>query len=109
MDALVLSSAGGFELIGTQSWAVWLEWWTLRGAKTRISAHNAQVRHGCRKHTPGQRTASPVLDVRGIQLECRIMYKTPMDPAHMDPALGAMYPKNDYHTLYFGEILACYE
>jgi len=61
------------------------------------------------KIKPGQRTASPVLDVRGIQLECRIMYKTPMDPAHMDPALGAMYPKNDYHTLYFGEILACYE
>ena len=61
------------------------------------------------KIKPGRRTASPILDVRGVQLECRILYKTPMDPSHLDPALGALYPKNDYHTLYFGEILECYE
>ena len=61
------------------------------------------------KTKPGLRTASPVLDVRGVQLECRILYKTPMDPSRLDPALGALYPKHDYHTLYFGEILECYE
>jgi flavin reductase (DIM6/NTAB) family NADH-FMN oxidoreductase RutF len=61
------------------------------------------------KTKPGLRTASPVLDVRGVQLECRILYKTPMDPSRMDPAMGALYPKSDYHTLYFGEILECYE
>ena len=58
---------------------------------------------------PGLHTASPVIDARGVQLECRILYKTPMDPSHMDPSVGALYPKSDYHTLYFGEILACYE
>ncbi len=51
MDALVLSGASGLCLIGTQSWAIWLEWWTLRGAKLRISAHDAQVAQGCRKDT----------------------------------------------------------
>lgn len=57
----------------------------------------------------GQKTVSPVLDVPGIHLECRILYKSPLDPAHMDPALSSMYPAKDYHTLYFGEIVSCYE
>jgi flavin reductase (DIM6/NTAB) family NADH-FMN oxidoreductase RutF len=61
------------------------------------------------KTKPGLHTVSPVLDLRGVQLECRILYKTPMDPSRMDPALAALYPQKDYHTLYFGEILACYE
>ena len=58
---------------------------------------------------PGQRTASPVLDIAGLHLECRVLYKTPMDPSLMDRGLDALYPERDYHTLYFGEILACYE
>ncbi len=58
---------------------------------------------------PGRHTTSPVLDVRGLHLECRILYKAPMDPSNLDPALGALYPARDYHTLYFGEILGCYE
>jgi hypothetical protein len=33
-----------------------------------------------------------------------------MDPAHLDKGYdSSLYPKKDYHTLYFGEILACYE
>jgi hypothetical protein len=27
----------------------------------------------------------------------------------MDNSLEKLYPKKDYHTLYFGEIVACYE
>jgi len=61
------------------------------------------------KTRPGLRTTSPVLDVLGVHLECRILYKTPIDPSRLDPALGALYPAKDYHTLYFGEILGCYE
>ena len=64
----------------------------------------------CRLGTrPGLKTASPVLDVPGLHLECRILYKTPLDPSRMDPALGSLYPAKDYHTLYFGEIVGCYE
>jgi len=50
VDALVLPGTSGFGLIGTQSWLFWLEWWTLRGAKLRISAHHAQPRLYRLKH-----------------------------------------------------------
>jgi flavin reductase (DIM6/NTAB) family NADH-FMN oxidoreductase RutF len=56
-----------------------------------------------------QQTVSPVLQMPGIHLECRICFKAPMDPAYLDPALEELYPAKDYHTLYFGEIAACYE
>ena len=58
---------------------------------------------------PAQHTASPIIDIPGVHYECRIVYKTAMDPALLDPALESLYPQKDYHTLYFGEILACYE
>lgn len=56
-----------------------------------------------------QKTLSPVLKVQGIHLECMIRFKAPMDPKYLDPALEDLYPARDYHTLYFGEIAACYE
>ncbi len=56
-----------------------------------------------------QQTGSPVIQTAGIHLECRIRFKAPMDPAYLDPALDDLYPAKDYHTLYFGEIVACYE
>jgi flavin reductase (DIM6/NTAB) family NADH-FMN oxidoreductase RutF len=57
----------------------------------------------------GRQTASPIVRVPGIHFECRIVYKSPIDPAHLDPGLAPLYPDKDYHTLYFGEILGCYE
>lgn len=56
-----------------------------------------------------QQTVSPVLQMPGIHLECRICFKAPMNPAYLDPALDDLYPAKDYHTLYFGDIVACYE
>lgn len=53
-------------------------------------------------------TESPVIDVPGVHYECRIVYKSAMDNAFLDPALEKLYPNKDYHTLYFGEILTCY-
>jgi hypothetical protein len=32
-----------------------------------------------------------------------------MDNAFLDGDLEKLYPSKDYHTLYFGEILACYK
>lgn len=57
----------------------------------------------------GQQTQAPVLDFPGYHFECKIIYKSAMDPEHLDPALEKLYPEEDYHTLYFGEILCCYE
>ena len=58
----------------------------------------------------GQHTASPIIKVPGIHFECKIVYKSAMKPTHLDNHYDeALYPQKDYHTLYFGEILACYE
>jgi flavin reductase (DIM6/NTAB) family NADH-FMN oxidoreductase RutF len=54
-------------------------------------------------------TESPVIDVAGVHYECRIVYKSAMDNAFLHPALDKLYPQKDFHTLYFGEILSCYE
>lgn len=58
---------------------------------------------------PARTTESPVIDVPGVHYECRIVYKSAMDSAFLDPALDKLYLQKDFHTLYFGEILSCYE
>ena len=52
---------------------------------------------------------SPIIDIPGVHYECKIIYKSAMDNAFLDDSLEKLYPKKDYHTLYFGEILACYK
>ncbi|MEN6422934.1 MAG: flavin reductase family protein [Smithella sp.] len=57
-----------------------------------------------------QNVTSPIIKVQGIHYECRIVYKSAMNPAHLDKDYDkSLYPKKDYHTLYFGEIVGCYE
>jgi flavin reductase (DIM6/NTAB) family NADH-FMN oxidoreductase RutF len=56
-----------------------------------------------------QQVQSPIIDLPGIHYECKIIYKSAMDNNFMDNSLEKLYPKKDYHTLYFGEIVACYE
>ena len=42
-----------------------------------------------------------------LVIECRKIYRQEMDPANfIDPAIEANYPNKDYHTIYFGQILA---
>jgi flavin reductase (DIM6/NTAB) family NADH-FMN oxidoreductase RutF len=55
-----------------------------------------------------QKVSTPVLKVPGYHFECRIVYKTPMDPRSLSPDLEKIYPAKDYHTLYFGEIMVSY-
>lgn len=57
----------------------------------------------------GRTVTSPIIDVPGLHFECKIVYKSAMDPADMTPAFESLYPDEDYHTLYFGEITACYQ
>ena len=55
-------------------------------------------------------TVSPIIQVPGIHFECKIVYKSAMDPAFLNAGYNKdFYPEKDFHTLYFGEILACYE
>jgi flavin reductase (DIM6/NTAB) family NADH-FMN oxidoreductase RutF len=58
----------------------------------------------------GQQVVSPIIQMPGRHYECKIIYKSAMNPAYFDSKYEAMlYPQKDYHTLYFGEILECYE
>jgi flavin reductase (DIM6/NTAB) family NADH-FMN oxidoreductase RutF len=58
----------------------------------------------------GRNVASPIIKVPGIHYECKIVYKSAMNPVHLDKNYDkSLYPQKDYHTLYFGEIVACYE
>jgi flavin reductase (DIM6/NTAB) family NADH-FMN oxidoreductase RutF len=62
------------------------------------------------KTSTGTKVASPIIKVPGYHFECRIIYKSAMDPAYLDKDYDtSVYPQKDYHTLYFGEIVACYE
>jgi len=58
---------------------------------------------------PAQHIDTPIIDIPGVHYECRIVYKSAMDSRFLDQNLNGLYPNKDYHTLYFGEILACYE
>ncbi|MBW1644506.1 MAG: flavin reductase family protein [Deltaproteobacteria bacterium] len=52
---------------------------------------------------------SPIIDVPGFHFECKIVFKSAMDPAFLTDEYEKLYPEKDYHTLYFGQILDCYE
>jgi flavin reductase (DIM6/NTAB) family NADH-FMN oxidoreductase RutF len=56
-----------------------------------------------------QMVITPLIKTPGIHFECKIVYKAAMDPKFLDKECEGLYPQKDYHTLYFGEILACYE
>lgn len=78
------------------------------GSKSGRDVDKFQMCH--LKTADSRRIASPIIDTRGRHYECRIIYKSAMDPSHLDKDDdGSLYPRKDYHTLYFGEILACYE
>lgn len=57
----------------------------------------------------GRKVHSPIIDIPGLHLECMTAYKTAMRPADLASKFHGLYPQKDYHTLYFGEIVACYE
>jgi len=73
------------------------------------SGRNLDKFRECKFSTlPGEKSQAPILDIPGFHYECRLIYKTPMDPRFLAGELNSLYPKKDYHTLYFGEILGCY-
>ncbi len=54
--------------------------------------------------------STPIITIPGYQFECKIVYKTAMDSKFLDPIYDEkLYSDKDYHTLYFGEIKACYK
>lgn len=55
------------------------------------------------------KVSAPSFAEAELILECRTIYRNQFDPAHfIDPAIDEEYPKKDYHTSYFGEIVAAW-
>ncbi|EGO64937.1 flavin reductase family protein [Acetonema longum] len=58
---------------------------------------------------PGQKIATPVINLAGLHYECQTVYRQDMSPSDLVPAFQSKwYGDTDYHTLYYGEIVACY-
>ena len=57
-----------------------------------------------------QKVTTPIIKASGLHYECKIVYKSAMDPTYLNQDYDTtLYPEKDYHTLYFGEIVDCYE
>lgn len=52
---------------------------------------------------------TPVIADCGFIYECKVVYKQDMDLSLLsDEIKKSSYPDDDYHTIYYGEIVACY-
>ena len=52
---------------------------------------------------------SPIIDNCGLHIECKIVFKQAMDKENLcEEIKNSSYPKDDYHVMYFGEILKVY-
>ncbi|MDU2063993.1 MAG: flavin reductase family protein [Sporomusaceae bacterium] len=59
---------------------------------------------------PGKKVAVPVIGECDRFYECKVLYKQTMDSAALDDAEQDRWYKNgDYHTMYYGEIVASYD
>jgi flavin reductase (DIM6/NTAB) family NADH-FMN oxidoreductase RutF len=57
----------------------------------------------------GKKVKVPVIKECKIHYECRVIHKLKLNPRLVpDKVKKRFYPKNDFHTVYFGEILAAY-
>ncbi len=62
------------------------------------------------KAQPAKCIGSPVIGECGLIYECRVIYRQPMDPEALDADIKTkFYANEDYHVMYFGEIMACYK
>lgn len=58
---------------------------------------------------PGKVSQSPVIKECSLFFECKVVYKQAMNPDNLEESIKSkFYSNNDYHTMYYGEILDCY-
>ncbi|WP_371365428.1 hypothetical protein SRRS_02110 [Sporomusa rhizae] len=58
----------------------------------------------------GQAIATPVINAPGLHLECKVVFKQTMTEENLATEHQTKwYANGDYHTFYFGEIVAAYK
>lgn len=61
------------------------------------------------KPQPARSIESPVIKDCELVFECKTVFKQIMEPELLDePIRTKFYSDNDYHVMYYGEIVACY-
>lgn len=57
----------------------------------------------------GRKTVSPIISDCGLHYECKIIASQRIIEEQMSEDVGiSFYGNGDYHTIYYGEIVACY-
>ena len=57
---------------------------------------------------PSSQVRSPIIQEGILHFECQVAHKNDLIPSELAPSIiPALYPKGDFHRVYFGEILAC--
>ena len=55
-----------------------------------------------------KKVKAPIIKECILHFECRVVHKNDLIPAELEKSIvPALYPKGDFHRVYFGEILAC--
>ena len=57
---------------------------------------------------PSQKVKPPVIKEGFLHFECRVVHKNDLIPSELEKSIiPALYPRGDFHRVFFGEILAC--
>ena len=57
---------------------------------------------------PSLKIKTPIIKECILHFECQVVNKNDLVPSEMAPSMvSLLYPKGDFHRIYFGEILAC--
>ena len=60
---------------------------------------------------PARKINTPVLDVPGMHLECKVIYARPMSAEKLDPAIQELWydrQSNDYHAFFVAQVVDSY-
>ena len=58
---------------------------------------------------PAQKVGAPIIGECGLHIECKVVSKQLLSGDNMNADVhDRCYPADDYHMLYFGEVVACY-
>ena len=77
----------------------------------KISGRDADKIKDCSlKISEARKIKTPVVNLKGIAVECRVVAKMPMVKELTDSGiLDRCYKNGDLHTMYYGEVIDCYE
>jgi flavin reductase (DIM6/NTAB) family NADH-FMN oxidoreductase RutF len=57
---------------------------------------------------PSKKVKTPIIKECILHFECRVINKNDLVPSELEKSIvSSLYPKGDFHRVYFGEILAC--